>query len=45
MWEQGFVQRQMTLVRDGDRLRMTLDSVYKGHRAPQHDVEDFVRSR
>jgi len=28
-----------------DRLRMTLDRVYKGHRAPRHDVEDFVRSK
>jgi hypothetical protein len=43
-WDQGFVNRRMTLVAAGDRLRMTLDSAYKGHRAPRQTVEYFVRS-
>jgi hypothetical protein len=43
-WDQGFVLRKMTLVPDGGRLRMVLDSVYRDSRPPQHGVEYFVRS-
>jgi hypothetical protein len=42
-WDQGFVLRKMVLFPDGSRLRMVLDSVYKGSRSPQHRLEYFVR--
>ena len=45
MWEQSFAERHMTLVPDGDRLRMALDIVYKDRRKPKQEVEYFVRSR
>ena len=43
-WDQGFVLRKMTLVADGERLRMALDSVYRDNRQPQNGVEYFVRN-
>lgn len=43
-WDQGFVLRKMTLTPDGGRLRMSLDSVYRDARPPQHGQEYFVRA-
>lgn len=43
-WDQGFVLRKMTLAPDAGRLRMSLDSVYRDNRSPQHSQEYFVRA-
>jgi len=43
-WDQGFVLRKMTLAPDAGRLRMSLDSVYRDNRPPQHAQEYFVKA-
>jgi len=43
-WDQGFVLRKMTLTPDGQRLRMSVDSVFRDNRAPQHGQEYFVKA-
>jgi len=43
-WDRGFVLRKMTLTPDGQRLRMSLDSVYRDNRAPRQGKEYFVKA-
>jgi hypothetical protein len=43
-WDQGFVLRKMTLTPDMQRLRMSLDSVFRDGRPPQQSQEYFVRA-
>ena len=42
-WDQGFVNRRMSIRLDGARLMVTTDSIYRDARKPQHSVEYFVR--
>jgi hypothetical protein len=44
-WDQSFVLRKMTLMADAGRLRVTIDSVYRDKRAPQHSQEYFIRTQ
>jgi len=43
-WDRPFVVRRMTLTPDASRLRLTLDSVYRDNRPPQHAQEYFIRN-
>jgi hypothetical protein len=44
-WQQDGVLRKTTLNREGPRLRVALDSVYRDKRPSQHTEEYFVRPR
>jgi hypothetical protein len=44
-WPQDGVLRKTTLNREGPRLRVALDSVYRDKRASQHTEEYFARHR
>ena len=44
-WDQQFVLRKMTLAPDASRLRMSLDSVYRDNRPPQHSLEYFIKAQ